>query len=134
MQSICCGGYIVKIWCNSPLWILWGRKGKPTDGVDSLRWCVEHTVIYRGRGRPVAGGQPITWGNQQNWTTYGGTHPTPSNHTHTHTYMHIPKLYRNWDNIYVWGLLVLPFIENPIPTNWYFVLFCLVCKLFEFYR
>ena len=36
------GGDVVKIWCNSPLCILWVRKGKPTDegihlgGVESI--------------------------------------------------------------------------------------------------
>ena len=37
-----------KIWCNSFLYIVWGRKGRPTDGANSLRWCEEHTLIYRG--------------------------------------------------------------------------------------
>ena len=40
-------------------------------------------------------------------------------------------------NIYVWGLLVLSFMESAIPTNWYFLAFfvwsvsysSLICKL-----
>ena len=44
---------------------------------DSLRWCGEHTLIYREE-RPVEWGvQPITWGNQQNWAPYGGGGDSP---------------------------------------------------------
>ena len=43
-------------------------------------------LLYIEGGRPVAGGQPITWRNQQNWTTYGELTPPPRpTHTHTHT-------------------------------------------------
>ena len=46
-------------------------------------------------------------------------------------------MYLNWGKIYVWGLLVLSFMESPISTNWYFLAFFvwsvnysrLTCKL-----
>ena len=29
-------------------------------------------------------------------------------------------MYQNWDNVYIWGLLALSFMESPIPAYWYF--------------
>ena len=53
LQKISCGGDTVKIWCNSVLYILWGRKGKPFDVGDSLRWCGEHTLIFPHGSQPL---------------------------------------------------------------------------------
>ena len=39
---------------------------------------------------------------------------------------------RNWANLYTWRILVLPFMENSIPTFQYYFSFChLVCKLLK---
>ena len=77
---------------------------------DSLRWCGEHTLIYREE-RPVEWGvQPITWGNQQNWAPYGGggggeltppylpVHPPPSHYGKAC----ILDMLRNFSNNHVW--------------------------------
>lgn len=40
----------------------------------------------------------------------------------------------NCSNIHISKPSVLPFVEIPIPTIWYFSVFFLVCKLFKFKR
>ena len=67
----------VKIWCNSVLYILWGRKEKPTDGRHSLRWCGEHTLIYKGCAQYM--GESTKLGYIR-WRHSHGTHPPSLSH------------------------------------------------------
>ena len=56
-----------------PVCIIWYRKWEASDGGVSLRWSEENDKIYGECPVRWGGGQPITWGNnQQNMATLGG--------------------------------------------------------------